>query len=90
MKAYTQQIITANQQIETFKSDHPNDLDSYVNSTELANLQTIEQCLQNELVSTCNNYDAAVGDVTRDLFRNWSLPTELTATSDGQLIMSYN
>jgi hypothetical protein len=89
-KAYSQQIVTANQQIATFRVDHANDLNTYANTTELARLESVEQGLQNELVSTCNNYDAAVGDVTRDLFRNWSLPTNLTATSDGKLIESNN
>jgi hypothetical protein len=87
-KAYEQQIVTAKQQIATFKADHPNDLDSYVNSTQLSNYETIAQGLQNELVSTCNNYDAASKDITRSLFKNWNLPSELTATSDGQLIES--
>jgi hypothetical protein len=88
-KSYEQQIVEANKQVATFKADHPNDLDSYVNSTELSNLETVAQGLQNELVSTCNNYDAAAKDITRGIFKNWNLPSELTATSDGELIIVY-
>ena len=51
---------------------------------------SVAQGLQNELISTVNSYNAAAKDITRGMFRNWSLPTGLSATSDGQLIEDNN
>jgi len=89
-KAYAAQIVTANQSIADFKSVHQGDLGSYVNSTELSRLMSVAQGLQNELISTVNSYNAAAKDITRGMFRNWNLPTELSATSDGKLIENNN
>jgi hypothetical protein len=85
-RSYETQIVTAQSQIDTFKADHPNDLGSYVNSTELSRLNAIKQGLQNQLVSTANNYDAAAKDITRGIFKNWNLPASLTVSSDSKLI----
>ena len=85
-RSYNTQINTAQTQIDTFKADHPNDLGSYVNSTELSRLNAVKQGLQNQLVSTANNYDAAAKDITRGIFKNWNLPASLTVSSDSKLI----
>jgi hypothetical protein len=85
-RSYETQIVTAQSQIDTFKSDHPNDLGSYVNSTELSRLNAVKQGLQNQLISTANNYNAAAKDITRGIFKNWNLPASLTVSSDSKLI----
>lgn len=74
---YFDQLKVARQTVETFKTDHVKNLDNYVNSTELSRLQSVAQGIENNLISTCNFYNANALNLTRGIFKDWRLPLEI-------------
>ena len=80
------QVVIADKAVETFKSDHVTNLESYANSTELARLRAVSQGLRSQLVSTVNSYNANAQNKTRSIFKDWNLPGSLSVSADGRLI----
>lgn len=73
---YEAQLKVANEATDTFIKDH-NNLDNYVNSTELSHLRAVAQGIENQLISTCQTYNANALNLTRGIFKDWRLPVEI-------------
>jgi len=88
IQSYYSQLQIASKSIDTFKLDHSGNLDSYSNSTELSRLREVQRGLENQLISTINQYNANAKNLTRTYFKDWRLPESFTYSND-KLVENY-